>query len=136
MEYGSREVAKVAISLALTNSLEDEKRLQKKYNERGFLAAAVNFGGDFVSSMPKILERSVVCAKREGIIQGSHAEEGAILGATREAVAQIGMKAVGFNVGGKVGVARFEEHVAVAVYFGIGILHLNEVAIGLGHRII
>ncbi|MBC7336398.1 MAG: hut operon positive regulator HutP, partial [Clostridia bacterium] len=26
------------------------------------------------------------------------------------------------------------EHIAVAVFFGIGLLHLDEVAIGLGHR--
>ncbi|MCW2278316.1 hypothetical protein M2243_001763 [Heliophilum fasciatum] len=47
---------------------------------------------------------------------------------------QIMPKAVGLNVGGKVGVARFQDHISVAVFFGIGLLHLDEVAVGMGHR--
>jgi len=43
-------------------------------------------------------------------------------------------KALGLNVGGKIGIARYKDHVSVAVFFGIGLLHLDEVAIGLGHR--
>ncbi len=45
-------------------------------------------------------------------------------------------KALGLNIGGKVGLARRGDHVAVAVFFGIGLLHLDEVAVGLGHRAI
>jgi hypothetical protein len=45
-------------------------------------------------------------------------------------------KALGLNVGGKVGIAHGGDHVAVAVFFAIGLLHLNEVAVGLGHRAI
>lgn len=45
-------------------------------------------------------------------------------------------KALGLSVGGKIGVARHGEHVAVAVFFGIGLVHLNEVCIGMGHRAI
>ncbi len=55
-------------------------------------------------------------------------------GAAREAIAQISQKAIGLNIGGKIGLARCEDHVAVAIFVGIGLLHLNEVAIGLGHR--
>ena len=40
------------------------------------------------------------------------------------------------NVGGKIGIARHEDHIAVALFVGIGLLHLNEVAMGLGHRAI
>jgi len=45
-------------------------------------------------------------------------------------------KALGLNVGGKIGIARYQSHVSVAVFFGIGLLHLNEVSIGLGHRVV
>ena len=55
---------------------------------------------------------------------------------TREAVSQITNKAIGLNAGGKIGIARSGEHVAVCVFFGIGLLHLNEVSIGPGHRAI
>ncbi|HBK52600.1 MAG TPA: hut operon positive regulator HutP, partial [Syntrophomonas wolfei] len=49
-------------------------------------------------------------------------------------IAQIMPKALGLNVGGKIGVARHKDHVSVAIFLGIGLLHLDEVAIGLGHR--
>jgi hypothetical protein len=59
-----------------------------------------------------------------------------VAGAAREALSQVMPKAIGLNVGGKIGVARCGEHVAVATFFGIGLLHLNEVAIGTGHRVV
>ncbi|NLL19602.1 MAG: hut operon positive regulator HutP, partial [Clostridia bacterium] len=34
----------------------------------------------------------------------------------------------------KIGIARINDHISVAVFFGIGLVHLDEVAIGLGHR--
>jgi hypothetical protein len=43
-------------------------------------------------------------------------------------------KALGLNVGGKIGIARHQDHVSVAIFLGIGLLHLDEVSIGLGHR--
>ena len=55
-------------------------------------------------------------------------------GAAREAIAQIMPKALGLNVGGKIGISRQKDHVSVAIFLGIGLLHLDEVAIGLGHR--
>ena len=45
-------------------------------------------------------------------------------------------KAIGLNIGGKIGIARSGDHIVVAVFFGIGLLHLNEVAIALGHRVV
>ena len=57
-------------------------------------------------------------------------------GATREAVSQLVNKAIGLNVGGKVGIARHGDHISVSLFFGIGMLHLNDVAIGLGHRVV
>lgn len=83
-----------------------------------------------------MIERAVVAAKRENLILDSHAEEGAVAGAAREAVSQIMNKALGLNIGGKIAIARCGEHISVAVFFGIGLLHLNEMAVGLGHRVI
>jgi hypothetical protein len=39
------------------------------------------------------------------------------------------------NIGGKIGIAHKGEHLSVAVFFGVGLLHLDEVAVGLGHRV-
>lgn len=136
MVPGSKDVAKAAIRLAITSSRDDEKILKSKYAEKGVYVAAVDFGGEFITSVMRIVECCVVAAKREKIIGETHHEEGAVAGAVREAISQITSKAIGLNVGGKIGIARFGEHVAVGVFFGIGLLHLNEVAIGLGHRVI
>jgi hypothetical protein len=134
--YGSREIAAAAVRMALTSGRAEEKNLQAEFLKNGIHAAAVDYGGEFISSVMKIIERSVVSSKREGVIHDSHSEEGAVAGATREALSQIMPKALGLNVGGKIGIARYKDHIGVAIFFGIGLLHLNEVAIGLGHRVV
>ncbi|MBR5218153.1 MAG: HutP family protein [Clostridia bacterium] len=134
MEYGSKEVSVCAIKFALTPDRESEKQLKAEFAGMGIKTAAVDFGGEFISSVNKIIERAVVAARREGLIGEFHNEEGAVAGAAREALSQIVTKAIGLNVGGKIGIARYGEHVSVCIFFGIGLLHLNEMAIGLGHR--
>ena len=133
---GSKAAAAAAIKIALTSDREQEKQLVSQGLAEGVKLAAVDFGGEFISSVSRIVERAVVAAKREGLIGSAHAEEGAVAGSAREAVSQIISKAIGLNVGGKIGIARLDDHVSVCVFFGIGLLHLNEVAIGLGHRVI
>jgi hypothetical protein len=135
LEIGSKIVATAAIRMALSTSRSDEGQLKKELMDKyGVMAVAVDYGGEFISSVGKIVERSVVAAKREGVIKDTHADEGAVAGAAREAIAQIMPKALGLNIGGKIGVARHGDHVSVAIFMGIGLLHLDEVAIGLGHR--
>ena len=130
----SRAVARAAISLAMTANREEESALRQSLNEQGIRGAASDFGGDFVSSVLRIIERAVVAAKREGVISDTHQEEGAVAGAARDAVSQVSAKALGLSVGGKIGVTRSGEHVAVALFFTVGLVHLNEVCVGLGHR--
>jgi len=127
-------VAKTALEMALTEDREQERELKASFAKEGIRTAAVDYGGDFISSVNKITERSVVAAKREGVIKDIHAEEGAVAGAAREALSQIISKALGLNIGGKIGIARHKDHISVAVFFGVGLLHLDEVAVGLGHR--
>lgn len=135
MDYGfSRMVAAAAIRLSLAATREEEDAFKEELKELGLRAAAVNFGGEFVDSVRRIVERAVVAAKREGVIGDLHAEEGAVAGAAHEAIQQLAPKAVGLNVGGKIGVARGGDHIAVAIYVGIGLLHLDDVAVSVGHR--
>ena len=133
---GSKDVVTAAIKVALTKDRDEEKTVRTALAGEGIQTAGVDFGGEFITSITKIIERAVVAAKREGLIEESHNEEGAVAGAAREAVSQIMNKAIGLNVGGKIGIARSGSHVSVCVFFGIGLLHLNEMAIGLGHRAI
>ena len=133
-DVDSREVARAALELAMTASRDEETVLKQKLAGKEILAAACDYGGEFIQSVMKIVERAVVAAKREGLITDGHHEEGAVAGAVREALSQVSSKALGLNIGGKIGIARRGEHVAVAVFFGIGLVHLNEVGVGLGHR--
>lgn len=134
MNPGSKKVASVALRLALSESREEEAHLKEMFAKAEIKTVAVDYGGEFVPAVRKIVERAVVAAKREGVIHETHGGEGAVAGATREALTQIMPKAVGLNIGGKIGIARFQEHLSVAVFVGIGLLHLDEVAVGLGHR--
>ncbi|NLL05066.1 MAG: hut operon positive regulator HutP [Clostridiaceae bacterium] len=134
--FGSKEIASAAIKIALTSGRNEEKLYQTDFLNTGIHTCAVDYGGEFITSVMKIVERAVVASKREGVITDNHTEEGAVAGATREALSQIIPKAIGLNVGGKIGIARYKNHISVAIFFGIGLLHLNEVSIGLGHRVV
>ena len=133
---GSSDVARAAIEMSLSRSRVEETQLKAEFLKRDIYSAAVDFGGEFVPSIIRIIERTVIASKREGIINDSHLEEGGVAGAAREALNQITSKALGMNVGGKIGIARHKDHVAVSVYFGVGLGHLDEICIGLGHRAI
>lgn len=132
----SRRTARAAVLVAMSETRKTEADLIAELRQSGIAAAAADFGGAFPESMNRMLEAAVVAAKREGVIQSSHAEEGAVAGACHEALAQLMNKATGFNVGGKLGIARLNDHLSVAVFLSIGLLHLNDVAIGLAHRYI
>ncbi len=134
---GSRTVCRAALLMSMTQDRAEEKELKSEFAAENVICAAVDYGGEYVSSVMRIVERAVVAAKRENIISDSeYHEEGSVAGAAREALSQITNKAVGLNVGGKIGVARSGNNIAVAIFFGIGLLHMNEIAVGLGHRAI
>ena len=134
MELTSLDIGRAALAMAISTDRQEEQALRQRLQNRGILAVAVDFGGEYLSSVKKMIERAVVAAQRQGLIEASHVGEGAVAGAMHAALEQITPKAVGLNVGGKIGVARYGEHVCVAVYLGVGVLHLNEVAVGLAHR--
>ncbi|SDY73641.1 HutP protein [Proteiniborus ethanoligenes] len=133
MENQSTNVAKASIRLAISTR-DEEKSIIEDLHKKGFKAAAVNVGGDLINSIPKIIERALVASKKTGIIKDYHVHEGAVAGAVMEAITQVNPKAMGLNFGGKIGIARYEEHISVCLFISIGLLHLNDLAIGLGHR--
>lgn len=133
---GALDVARAAIRIASSRDRGEEIAVKKELKAAGIAAAAIDVGGEFLTSIKVAIERSLVASKREGVIREGHVEEGAVAGATREALSQIMPRAIGLNVGGKVGVARRGGHICVVALFAVGLVHLNEVAIGLGHRAI
>ena len=132
-EKNSIDIAKASINMAISSRQEEEKLIEE-FKKENVLAVAVDIGGNLNSSIQKIIERDLVASKRTGIIKDCHVHDGAIAGATREAIMQVADKANGLSVGGKIGVARQGEHVSVCIFLSVGLLHLNEVVIGLGHR--
>lgn len=133
-DMGSRDVARASVMLAMTRTREEERRFKEEYAAEGIRTAAVDFGGEFLLSVSRIVERAVIAAKREGVIADTSHEEGVVAGATHEAIMQISAKAMGLNVGGKIGIARCEQHVAVSLFLAIGLVHLNEICLGMSHR--
>ena len=133
-EMEARAVAKSAIRLTLTDTRAEESAMKEQLMQEGIRCVAMDFGGDYLSSIHKMMEKIVSLAKRDDVIAPVHREEGAVAGAARDALYQVASKATGLSVGGKIAVARLGEHVAVAAFFGVGLGHLNEVCIGMSHR--
>lgn len=88
MESNSTKVAKIATKMAICNRNEEDE-LKRFYNEQGIKVTAANMGGNINSSISKILESALVAAKRNGLIREEHLHEGAVIGATRDAIIQI-----------------------------------------------
>ena len=79
---GSRTTARAAILICLTRSRDEEKALKAQLATEDVRAAAVDYGGEYIPSIMKIVERAVVAAKREGVISSAeYHEEGSVAGA-------------------------------------------------------
>lgn len=133
-KFTSVDVGRAALKIAVTASREEENEIKQALANKAIKATAVDFGGEFVNSIVKIIERAVVAAQRQEIVPENHIGAGAVAGAASAALEQVKMKAIGFNVGGKIGIARYGEHLCVAIYMSVGVLNLNELCVGLAHR--
>ena len=71
-QFGSKEIANAAIKIALTTDRNEEKQMQAEFSNKGIYTAAADYGGEFINSIMKIIERAVVSSKREGVISDSH----------------------------------------------------------------
>lgn len=135
-EFQSADVARAAIRMALSENRSDENELREKLAKSGIRAVAVNFGGKFLDIIPKIYESAIVAAQRQHVISDTHVGDGSVVGAMESAIEQIKLMVMGMNVGGKIGIARWKEHLCVAVFVEVGVLHFNEVTLGMAHRVL
>lgn len=132
--YTSIDIGRAALQIAITSSRSEENTVKEALAAKGIKSTAVDFGGEFLTSIVKIVERAVVAAERQGLVTNTHVGAGAVAGAAHEALEQVTVKAIGFNVGGKIGLARSGEHLCVAIFMGVGVLNLNEMCVGMAHR--
>ena len=135
-EFQSADVARAAIRMALSENRSDENELREKLAKSGIRAVAVNFGGKFLDIIPKIYESAIVAAQRQHVISDTHVGDGSVVGAMESAIEQIKLMAMGMNLGGKIGIARWKEHLCVAVFVEVGVFHINEVTLGMAHRVL
>ena len=135
-EFQSADVARAAIRMALSENRSDENELREKLAKSGIRAVAVNFGGKFLDIIPKIYESAIVAAQRQHVISDTHVGDGSVVGAMESAIEQIKLMAMGMNLGGKIGIARWKEHLCVGVFVEVGVLHFNEVTLGMAHRVL
>ena len=94
-EIFSIDVGRAALRMAMSETRDDEDRLKANYAKEGFRTAAVNFGGEFLPSVTKIVERAMVAAERQHIVSDSHVGAGTVAGAAHEALSQVIAKASG-----------------------------------------
>ena len=66
---GSRDVARAAIEMSMSRSREEELLIKKTLALEEVATAAADFGGDFVQSIMKIVERAVVAARPVRTVQ-------------------------------------------------------------------
>ena len=60
--FGSKEIVKAAIMMALTSDRDEERALKDQLANKGIKTAAVDYGGEFISSVMKIIERGGCCS--------------------------------------------------------------------------
>ena len=133
-EFSSLDVAKAAVKVSMTASRSEEDQLVRELRSQGIYATAVDIGGNLLQSIPKIIERAIIASRKTNVTKESFILDGAVAGATRDAIMQVSMKATGLNAGGKVAIARCGENLTVCIFLSIGLLHLDDVVIGLAHR--
>ena len=76
---GSKTVSRAAIIMCLTRSREEEREMKQQFAREDVRAAAVDYGGDFLQAITRVVERAVVAAKREGVISiTEYREEGSV----------------------------------------------------------
>lgn len=131
----SVEACKIALKLAIS-SREEEREMVLNYKNKKIKVAAVDIGGSMPASRFKFIESALLAAKRNEVIKDIHVHDGAVIGAVREAMNQIEIVINGLSVGGKIGIARNGEHLAVAIFLSVGILKFNEVVTTVAHRAI
>ena len=104
----SSDIGRAALRMALTENRKEEYALRDELKEQDIQAVAVNFGGRFLDILPKIYESAIVAAQRQKVISDTHVGDGSVLGAVESAIDQVKIKALGMNVGGKLGIARWK----------------------------
>lgn len=133
-KFGSADIARVATRLATTTTREEEMKYRSELQSMNIHAAAVDFGGPVDKIISEVMSHAAVAAQRCNLVKETHVELGNVIGACHEVLLELMHKAAGLNVGGKIALVRYQEHLCVALFAEIGLLSFNEVGLYLAHR--
>ena len=134
--FDSIDVARAAISLAITSNTNDEAQLIAKFKDVGINGFSINIIGNIFNLIHEATKEAVLESKKMGMSQESDVEEVGIVEAIREAIMQISDKATDLKGSGKLSICRNLEYLSVCIFMKIGVLNQKEAVIGLGHRIL
>jgi len=132
--YNTVDIVRAAIALAITPDKTSEDMEIDKLKKQGIKVIVIDVTGNFRDSTHIIIEKAIIASRENGLTEETHVEESAIAGAAREAIMHIATKSSGVHGNGKMAICRYKENLSVCIFMCIGLLNLNEVAIGLGHR--
>lgn len=132
--YNTVDIVRAAITIAITEDKMSEDMEISKLKKQGIKVVALEIKGNFRDTTHIIIEKAIVASRENGLTEETHVEESAIAGAAREAIMHVAEKSSGLHGNGKLAICRYKEHLSVCIFMCIGLLNLNEVAIGLGHR--
>ena len=82
-KHTSIDIGRAALKIAITTSRAEEQAIKDELAAKGIRSTAVDFGGEFIQSIVKIVERAVVAAQRQGVVTNTHVGAGAVAGAAQ-----------------------------------------------------
>ena len=65
-KYTSLDIGRAALKIAVTASRDEENVVKQLLEKQGITATAVDFGGEFIHSIVKIVERAVGSSAKVG----------------------------------------------------------------------
>ena len=65
----SIEIGRAALRIAVTENRTEEQRIKEQLAAKGIRSTAVDFGGEFMPSVVKIVERAVVAAQLRALLR-------------------------------------------------------------------
>ena len=129
---------RAAICVAMTESIEEEKEVIALFREYGCLCAATMLSGSDKDTLRKITGNVVGACLNAGLIERKHAHIHPLGHTVEEAVDGTRLdSSVGQNSRLKIGIARKDNMIAVAIYGDMGFHECSShKTIGCGYQIL
>ena len=134
---GTGDAAKAALYLALSNDINEERRIKESLQEIGWRSVATEVGGISGELSMKVSRALVGAALNSGVVRKSASEMHALLHAAQEAFNSfIPFGLLETSIGAKIAIVRNSQWIAVAVAGDTAfhaIAHHERMGVGVMH---